>query len=59
MEKEAFDAIVIGSGQGGNPLAKAMAEAGWKTAMIERKDVGEPVQMSVAPQPKRWLRARA
>ena len=40
MANEAFDAIVIGSGQGGNPLAKAMAEAGWKTAVIERKDVG-------------------
>lgn len=40
MANEVFDAIVIGSGQGGNPLAKAMAEAGWKTAVIERKDVG-------------------
>jgi pyruvate/2-oxoglutarate dehydrogenase complex dihydrolipoamide dehydrogenase (E3) component len=40
MTNEVFDAIVIGSGQGGNPLAKAMAEAGWKTAVIERKDVG-------------------
>jgi len=40
MQIEIFDAIVIGSGQGGNPLAKAMAEAGWKTAVIERKDVG-------------------
>jgi pyruvate/2-oxoglutarate dehydrogenase complex dihydrolipoamide dehydrogenase (E3) component len=40
MASEVFDAIVIGSGQGGNPLAKAMAEAGWKTAVIERKDVG-------------------
>jgi pyruvate/2-oxoglutarate dehydrogenase complex dihydrolipoamide dehydrogenase (E3) component len=40
MANEVFDAIVIGSGQGGNPLAKAMAEAGWKTAVIERKHVG-------------------
>jgi pyruvate/2-oxoglutarate dehydrogenase complex dihydrolipoamide dehydrogenase (E3) component len=37
---ETFDAIIIGSGQGGNPLAKALAAAGKKTAMIERKDVG-------------------
>jgi pyruvate/2-oxoglutarate dehydrogenase complex dihydrolipoamide dehydrogenase (E3) component len=37
---ELFDAIVVGSGQGGNPLARALAEAGRKTAMIERKDVG-------------------
>jgi pyruvate/2-oxoglutarate dehydrogenase complex dihydrolipoamide dehydrogenase (E3) component len=37
---EDFDAILIGSGQGGNPLALAMAKAGWKTAMIEREHVG-------------------
>ncbi len=35
-----FDAIIIGSGQGGNPLAEALTAAGKKTAMIERKDVG-------------------
>jgi pyruvate/2-oxoglutarate dehydrogenase complex dihydrolipoamide dehydrogenase (E3) component len=37
---ENFDAIIIGSGQGGNPLAGALADAGKKTAIIERKDVG-------------------
>jgi pyruvate/2-oxoglutarate dehydrogenase complex dihydrolipoamide dehydrogenase (E3) component len=37
---ETFDAIIIGSGQGGNPLAKALTEAGKKTALVERKDVG-------------------
>ena len=37
---EQFDAVVIGSGQGGNPLAGALAKAGKKTAMIERQDVG-------------------
>jgi pyruvate/2-oxoglutarate dehydrogenase complex dihydrolipoamide dehydrogenase (E3) component len=37
---ESFDAIIIGSGQGGNPLAVALAEAGKKTALIERQDVG-------------------
>jgi pyruvate/2-oxoglutarate dehydrogenase complex dihydrolipoamide dehydrogenase (E3) component len=37
---EHFDAIVIGSGQGGNPLAKAMAKHGWKTAVIERRYPG-------------------
>jgi pyruvate/2-oxoglutarate dehydrogenase complex dihydrolipoamide dehydrogenase (E3) component len=40
MATEVFDAIIIGSGQGGNPLAAAMAKAGWKTAMIEREHVG-------------------
>ena len=35
-----YDAVILGSGQGGNPLAKALAQAGWRTAMIERKFVG-------------------
>ncbi len=38
--RETFDAIIIGSGQGGNPLAEALTAAGKKTAMIERQDVG-------------------
>lgn len=37
---ERFDAIVIGSGQGGNPLAVAMAKHGWNTAIVERHAVG-------------------
>ena len=35
-----YDAIIIGSGQGGNPLASAFAAAGRKTAIIERERVG-------------------
>ena len=35
-----FDAIIIGSGQGGAPLAKALAKAKWKTALIEKKFAG-------------------
>src|SRR5438067_7049862 len=35
-----YDAIIIGSGQAGNPLTKALADAGWKTALIERAFVG-------------------
>jgi pyruvate/2-oxoglutarate dehydrogenase complex dihydrolipoamide dehydrogenase (E3) component len=35
-----YDAIVIGSGQGGTPLCRALAEAGLRTALIERKHVG-------------------
>src|SRR6266478_6505813 len=35
-----YDAIVIGSGQGGNPLSMALAGAGMRTALIERKHVG-------------------
>jgi pyruvate/2-oxoglutarate dehydrogenase complex dihydrolipoamide dehydrogenase (E3) component len=35
-----FDAIVIGSGQGGNPLAHNLADHGWKVALIEEKNMG-------------------
>ncbi len=37
---ETFDAIILGSGQSGNPLAMALVKAGWKTAMVEEKHVG-------------------
>ncbi len=37
---ERYEAIIIGTGQGGKPLSLALAEAGWKTAIIERKHVG-------------------
>jgi pyruvate/2-oxoglutarate dehydrogenase complex dihydrolipoamide dehydrogenase (E3) component len=40
MAVESFDAIIIGSGQGGNPLADALVSAGKKTALIERKYAG-------------------
>ena len=35
-----YDAVVIGAGQGGSPLAGALAGAGHKTAIIEREHVG-------------------
>jgi pyruvate/2-oxoglutarate dehydrogenase complex dihydrolipoamide dehydrogenase (E3) component len=35
-----FQAIVIGSGQGGNPLCIALAQAGFRTALTERQFVG-------------------
>ena len=34
---EKFDAIIIGSGQAGNPLAKSLASNGWKVAVIRKK----------------------
>src|SRR6202790_3771579 len=37
---EHYQAIVIGSGQGGTPLCRALAEAGLRTALIERQHVG-------------------
>lgn len=35
-----FDALVIGSGQAGTPLAGALAKAGHKTALVEREYIG-------------------
>jgi pyruvate/2-oxoglutarate dehydrogenase complex dihydrolipoamide dehydrogenase (E3) component len=35
-----YQAIVIGSGQGGTPLCMALAQAGLRTALIEREHVG-------------------
>jgi len=35
-----YDAIIIGAGQAGGPLSTALAQAGWKTAIIERIHVG-------------------
>jgi pyruvate/2-oxoglutarate dehydrogenase complex dihydrolipoamide dehydrogenase (E3) component len=37
---EKYDAIVIGAGQAGGPLATALAEAGRRTVLIERSHVG-------------------
>lgn len=35
-----YDAIIIGSGQAGTPLAKALADKGWKVAIAEGDQVG-------------------
>jgi pyruvate/2-oxoglutarate dehydrogenase complex dihydrolipoamide dehydrogenase (E3) component len=35
-----YQGIIIGSGQGGTPLSKALANAGWRTALVEREHVG-------------------
>lgn len=39
-QTEQYDAIVIGAGQAGGPLASALAQSGKKTAIIERVHVG-------------------
>jgi pyruvate/2-oxoglutarate dehydrogenase complex dihydrolipoamide dehydrogenase (E3) component len=39
-QEQSYDAVVIGSGQGGTPLARALAASGRKTAMVEREHVG-------------------
>ncbi|WP_345243747.1 mercuric reductase [Nibrella saemangeumensis] len=38
--QEQFDAIIIGVGQAGKPLALDLAGKGWKTAVIERNFLG-------------------
>jgi pyruvate/2-oxoglutarate dehydrogenase complex dihydrolipoamide dehydrogenase (E3) component len=35
-----FDAIVIGSGQAGNPLSQKLADQGWSVALIEMEHLG-------------------
>src|SRR5215217_7355327 len=40
MATQQYDAVVIGAGQAGVPLATALAKAGRKTALVERKHVG-------------------
>lgn len=37
---ETFDAIVIGSGQAGNPLSHKLADKGWKVALVEKAHLG-------------------
>jgi dihydrolipoamide dehydrogenase len=40
MGNSVHDAVIIGTGQSGKPLALALARAGWKVAVIEREHVG-------------------
>src|SRR3984893_19544893 len=35
-----YDAIIIGSGQAGNPLAYRFADVGWQFALIEKGNLG-------------------
>jgi pyruvate/2-oxoglutarate dehydrogenase complex dihydrolipoamide dehydrogenase (E3) component len=35
-----FDAIVIGSGQAGNPLSHRLVDHGWKVALVEKSQLG-------------------
>jgi pyruvate/2-oxoglutarate dehydrogenase complex dihydrolipoamide dehydrogenase (E3) component len=40
MSDYSCDALIIGSGQAGNPLAKALAEAGQKVILVEEAQLG-------------------
>jgi pyruvate/2-oxoglutarate dehydrogenase complex dihydrolipoamide dehydrogenase (E3) component len=35
-----YDAVVIGSGQAGNPLSQKLADRGWTVALIEKEHLG-------------------
>lgn len=67
MAHESFDAIIIGSGQGGGPLAGAFAASGRRTALIEREHVGgtcintgcTPTKTMIASGRVAWLARRA
>jgi pyruvate/2-oxoglutarate dehydrogenase complex dihydrolipoamide dehydrogenase (E3) component len=39
-ETRHYKAIIIGAGQAGNPLSTTLANAGWETALIEKRFVG-------------------
>ncbi|WP_425144833.1 mercuric reductase [Deinococcus sp.] len=39
-ESAVYDALIVGAGQAGGPLAGALAKAGWRTALVERVHVG-------------------
>lgn len=40
MKKTIYDAVIIGGGQAGIPLAHALAEKKWKVALVERSHLG-------------------
>ena len=50
-----YNAIVIGSGQAGGPLAKKLALAGKKTALIERRYVGGTCVNDGCTPTKTWV----
>jgi pyruvate/2-oxoglutarate dehydrogenase complex dihydrolipoamide dehydrogenase (E3) component len=56
---EQFDAIVIGTGQGGKPLAGAFARAGWETAILERADLVGGTCVTVGCTPTKTMVASA
>jgi pyruvate/2-oxoglutarate dehydrogenase complex dihydrolipoamide dehydrogenase (E3) component len=64
---ERYDAVVIGAGQGGAPLAMAVAGEGKRTALVERDRVGgtcvnygcTPTKTMVASARAAWMAGRA
>ena len=50
-----YDAIVIGAGQAGGPLAKKLALAGKKTALIEKRYIGGTCVNDGCTPTKTWV----
>src|SRR6187402_2009371 len=50
-----YDAIIIGSGQAGGPLAKKLARAGKKVALIEKRWVGGTCVNDGCTPTKTWV----
>ena len=50
-----YDAIIIGSGQAGGPLAKKLANAGKKTVLIEKRYVGGTCVNDGCTPTKTWV----
>jgi pyruvate/2-oxoglutarate dehydrogenase complex dihydrolipoamide dehydrogenase (E3) component len=40
MQSDHYEAVIVGSGQGGTPLARELASEGRKTALVERAHLG-------------------
>ena len=56
---EQFDAVVVGSGQAGNPLVVALAGAGLKCAIVEQEHVGGTcVNVGCTPTKTLWNSGR-
>jgi len=55
MKPKQYDAIVIGAGQAGLPLAKKLANAGKRTALIERRWVGGTCVNDGCTPTKTWV----
>lgn len=55
MKPKQYDAIVIGAGQAGLPLAKKLANAGKKTVLIERRWVGGTCVNDGCTPTKTWV----
>jgi len=53
MEK--YDAIIIGSGQAGGPLAKKLAKSGKKTVLIEKRYIGGTCVNDGCTPTKTWV----